>query len=116
MSDLCISSYFDGILKESPESVEDVIVEADGEWHTSDNKYGSAAWKRAHPPVAPKPAMKLPASPVKTNGASSSDLNGKKKANVEIVVLDSDDEDDEGQVKRELSPSFGSGSSARSPF
>lgn len=92
--------------------MEDVIVEADGEWHTSDNKYGSAAWKRAHPP---EPAVKLPASPVKTNGTGSSDLNGKKKVSVEIVVLDSDDEDDEGQVKRELSPSFGSGSSVLVP-
>lgn len=41
----------------------------------------------------------------------STDQNGKKKA-VEIMVLDSDDEDDEGRVKRELSPSFASGSSS----
>lgn len=34
----------------------------------------------------------------------------KPATNVEIMVLDSDDED-EGRVKRELSPSFGSGSS-----
>ena len=91
--------------------MEDVIVEADGEWHTSDNKYGSPGWKHVHPP---EPAMKLPAPPVKTNGAGSSDLNG-KNAKVEIVVLDSDDDDDEGQVKRELSPSFGSGSSVLVP-
>lgn len=59
--------------------------------------------------------MKLPPAPVKANGAGSSDVNGKKKATVEIVVLDSDDEDEEGQVKKELSPSFGSGSSVMVP-
>lgn len=112
--------YFDVILKESPDSVEDVIVEADGEWHSSDNKYGSARWRAAHPPLVPKQNPSSPRKPLlspeksqsQLNGTSSGDQNGKRKANVEILVLDSDDEDDEGQVKRELSPSFGSGSSA----
>jgi E3 SUMO-protein ligase PIAS1 len=98
-------------------------VEADGEWHTSDNKYGSSIWKATHPAVfvstlAPSrssssavlPTITSPPKPV--NGHT----NGKAKANDnEIFVLDSDDED-EGQVKRELSPSFGSGSSANQSF
>jgi len=93
------------------------MVEADGEWHTSDNKYGSAGWKAAHPPAVPKQAPPSPRkSPPKPsahlNGVNGADPNGKKKDNVEIFVLDSDDEDEEGIVKRELSPSIGSGSSA----
>jgi len=93
------------------------MVEADGEWHTSDNKYGSAGWKAAHPLVAPKQAplspRKSPPKPsMQLNGTNVANPDGKKKENVEIFVLDSDDEDEEGRVKRELSPSIGSGSSA----
>jgi E3 SUMO-protein ligase PIAS1 len=97
-------------------------VEASGEWHTSDNKYGSASWKATHSSTAiPSQALPLPRkrtlSPSKSssqlNGNSTADQNEKKRADVEIFVLDSDsDSDDEGWVKRELSPSFGSGSSA----
>ena len=110
-------SYFDDILRETPESVEDVMVEADGEWHTSDNKYGSTGWNATHKPAAPKQASLSPRkSPPKAfanlNGTDTVDPNGKRKADVEIFVLDSDDSDEEGRVKRELSPSIGSGSSA----
>ncbi|KAF7970527.1 hypothetical protein HWV62_23777 [Athelia sp. TMB] len=103
----CRSSlYFDDILKQTSEGVEDVIVEADGEWHTSDNKYGSSKWRSTHAPILPKaPSLPPPPKPESLN------QNGKKKA-IEIMVLDSDDEDDEGRVKRELSPSFASGSSS----
>jgi len=115
--DLIIDGYFDEILKSSPESVEDVIVEADGEWHTSDNKYGSATWKALHAPaVIPKAAASprkfMPAKSPLPKGPNG-DPNGKRKA--EIVVLDSDDED-EGRVKRELSPSFASTSSVNRSF
>lgn len=102
--------YFDEILKDSPESVEDVIVESNGEWHTSNNKYGSATWRASHPALVvplhrPPAVQRLPSKP------PNSDANGQPRANTsQIVVLDSDDED-EGQVKRELSPSFASGSS-----
>ena len=94
------------------------MVEADGEWHTADNKYGSAGWKASHPPAAtvqppttPRKPLLNGKSPSRTPTKLDADGNGKAKTNdVEIVVLDSDDED-EGRVKRELSPSFGSGSS-----
>lgn len=108
--------YVDEILKTSSEDVEDVIVEADGEWHTSDNKYGSTGWKAAHPPAAPKiasPRKFVPAKSPASKGPNG-DPNGKRKA-AEIVVLDSDDED-EGRVKRELSPSFASTSSANRSY
>jgi E3 SUMO-protein ligase PIAS1 len=108
--------YFDEIIKNTPESVEDVIVEANAEWHTADGKYGSERWKASHPPstsVQP-PTVRKP-SPEKTPPQSQSKLTtdgegSLKEDNPEIVVLDSDDED-EGRVKRELSPSFRGGSS-----
>jgi E3 SUMO-protein ligase PIAS1 len=96
------------------------VVEADGEWHTSDNKYSSATWKSTHPatriikpPSTPRKSLSFIKSPSHTPARPASGIvagNGKAKANDEIVVLDSDDED-EGRVKRELSPSHGSGSS-----
>lgn len=88
------------------------MVEADGEWHTSDNKYASAQWKAAHPPQNPplskQPSFRTPA-PVQERNESkhvSNLTNGKGKApDVEILVLDTDEDDeDEGIVKRELSP------------
>lgn len=88
------------------------MVEADGEWHTSDNKYASAQWKAAHPPQNPsltkQASFRIPA-PVQERNESehgSSPANGKGKApDVEILILDSDEDEDEGIVKRELSPS-----------
>jgi E3 SUMO-protein ligase PIAS1 len=88
-------------------------VEADGEWHTSDNKYASARWRQSHPKVDPAPSTpprKMPSS-TKPSPHIAAPRNGVEKPNdIEVLVLDSDDED-EGRVKRELSPSFGSGSS-----
>ena len=99
--------YFDEILRSTPEDLEDVIVEANGQWHSEDNKYGSAQWKATHPetkPLQPPAQAARAPSPPKppTNG-----VNGHGQpppSNAEIVILDSDDED-EGRVKRELSPS-----------
>jgi len=98
-------------------------VEANGEWHTSDNKFGSSAWKATHPAVSAAilATSRSSSSAVQASISSPPKLvnrhpNGKEKAgDGEIFVLDSDDED-EGQVKRELSPSFGSGSSANQSF
>ncbi|OBZ79736.1 E3 SUMO-protein ligase pli1 [Grifola frondosa] len=111
VEDLIVDGYFDNILKQTPESVEDVIVEADGQWHSSDNKYGSLEWRAAHaptkelapakPPSPLKPRSKSPSKPL-LNGLTAK--NKPRLSNAEIVILDSDDED-EGRVKRELSPS-----------
>lgn len=106
--DLIVDGYFHDILHQTPDSVEDVMVEADGQWHTSDNKHGSPEWLATHPSkLYPPPTKDTHRSPVKppikvTNG------NGKEKARpngAEVFILDSDDED-EGRVKRELSPSY----------
>ncbi|TCD69924.1 SUMO ligase siz1 [Steccherinum ochraceum] len=104
VEELIVDGYFDSILKATPEEVEDVIVEPDGEWHSDDNVYGSEGWKAARAaagvPLKPPTKERSP-TPVKPNIAELE----KKRAlpsNAEIVILDSDDED-EGRVKRELS-------------
>ena len=86
-----------------------MIVEADGQWHTSDNQYACASWRAAHPP--PKAlSLSLPPTPIKhpspTTARPAAIGNDQKNglSSSEIFILDSDDEE-EGQVKRELSPS-----------
>jgi E3 SUMO-protein ligase PIAS1 len=75
-----------------------VMVEADGEWHTNDNTYASEAWKKAHPPkVEAAVAQRRSPTPARSTPA------------VVYTLDDSDDEDEEGRVKRELSPSFRNG-------
>jgi E3 SUMO-protein ligase PIAS1 len=87
------------------------MVEADGQWHTTDNKYGSREWKAAHPVASQRVVDKKPSAednPASQSHVQSNDVNGKGKVPLhEIFVLDSDDED-EGRVKRELSPSYAS--------
>lgn len=102
--------YFDRIVKETPESVEDVMVEADGEWHTSDNKYASAGWRATHPistgtkPVKSASPRKEPERPVASSSNSANFINSRPQQ--EVISLDSDS-DEEGIVKRELSPTSG---------
>lgn len=91
-------------MKDTPESVEDVIVESDGQWHTSDNKFGSASWMASHPATAPsQPSPPRGPSPASVDEEAAAKAHARK--NVEILVLDSDDED-EGRVKEELSDSY----------
>ncbi|KAM6498061.1 PINIT domain containing protein [Amanita muscaria] len=110
--ELIVDGYFDAILKKTPSSVDDVIVEPDGEWHTTDNKYASRAWKTSHPPTTNRPAsphkrVKMEESYDQLLSKSSSEDEKPTSDNVDVVVLDSDsdEEEDEGHVKRELSPS-----------
>ncbi|CAL1695654.1 unnamed protein product [Somion occarium] len=111
VEDLIIDGYFDEILKATPEEVEDVIVEPDGEWHTSDGVYGSSAWKAAHAKAKASSTVGTvkKRSPSPTKPSIKQEDGGKPSGplNAEIVILDSDDED-EGRVKRELSPSYDS--------
>ncbi|KAF5337313.1 hypothetical protein D9611_003161 [Ephemerocybe angulata] len=102
--DLIIDGYFDEILRSTPESVEDVIVEADGEWHTSDNKYGSPHWKATHQFVPPAPSPTKPPIQAPRPVQSTSEDKGKGRSNAEVVVLSDSEDEEEGQVKRELSP------------
>ncbi|KAF9076232.1 PINIT domain-containing protein [Rhodocollybia butyracea] len=119
VNDLIIDGYSESILKYCPDSVDDVMVEADGEWHTSDDKYGSPNWQTKHPPkLSNTPSRKSAPTPKlpTINGASSSTGSNSVSKNIEITVLDSDDDEDEGRVKRELSPSFGNISSASGSY
>ncbi|TFK57063.1 hypothetical protein OE88DRAFT_1744009 [Heliocybe sulcata] len=122
VDELIVDGYFDDILKNTSEDVDDVVVEADAEWHTTDNKYASPGWKVAHPASnlpqsgTPRKSRNPPVTRMHSR-ASATDMNGAtegkgkaKASNVEILVLDSDDEDDD-RVKRELSPS-GDGTSS----
>lgn len=92
VEDLIVDGYFDSILQATDEDVEDVMVEADGEWHTTDNKYSSPGWQMKHgnapvipsPPKAAKAATPPPAPP----------LLASRQSVEEIVILDSDDDDD----------------------
>ncbi|PCH33703.1 hypothetical protein WOLCODRAFT_135275 [Wolfiporia cocos MD-104 SS10] len=122
VEDLIVDGYFDDILKNTSEDVEDIIVEADGQWHSEDNKFASAEWKAAHPPAE---AAAPTTAPVVKKQRSDSPVDAKdvnvpdkpRPITAEIVILDSDDED-EGRVKRELSPSNDgstAGPSFRSP-
>lgn len=95
--------YFHRILQATPDDVDDVMIENDGEWHSADNKYGSAAWQDAFPYTGDPEPSPHPSSPASDEESESKALAG----DVEVLVLDSDDED-EGRVKRELSVSQGS--------
>ncbi|KIY50460.1 hypothetical protein FISHEDRAFT_71516 [Fistulina hepatica ATCC 64428] len=91
--------YYDEIVKSVPEDVDDVMVEADGEWHTLDNKYGSLAWLAKHPVIVP------PKSPSHSASAHPADSTVPEKSSVppaEVLVLEDSDDEDEGVVKSEL--------------
>jgi len=84
-------------------------VEADGEWHTSDDRYASDAWRKTHKPgpssVSPTPHPKYPGPSNSPSGHIRGASNQEKsQRSGDVVVLDSEEED-EGEVKRELSPS-----------
>ena len=84
-------------------------MEADGEWHTSDDRYASDSWRRAHKPALPL-ASPTPHSNRKATAHSPSphirDASTQETSqnSGDVVILDSEEED-EGEVKRELSPS-----------
>ncbi|TFK30316.1 hypothetical protein FA15DRAFT_662259 [Coprinopsis marcescibilis] len=102
--ELIIDGYFNEILQQTSDAVDDVIVEADGEWHTADNKYASPTWKATHPYARPSdaPASQPTRPPPEANGTQGD--KGKQKERHEVYVL-SDDDDDGDEVKREQSPS-----------
>ncbi|KAH9050423.1 PINIT domain-containing protein [Lactarius hengduanensis] len=107
--ELIVDGYFNSILDSTPDVVEDVIVEADGEWHTSDDKYASPAWKGTHKPAPPAASpTPYPKPPVESSSPSdyahNTSTQEKRQNSGDVFVLDSEEED-EGEVKRELSPS-----------
>ncbi len=144
--------FFDDILRNTPESVEEVVIEPNAEWHTVDRKYGSslgpaqssssttsppaanplkteAEWQLPTPadttfspgsqygsgiPLptatfhAPSPVPLAAATLLRVGGGNTrrhgSMLNGiSNGVGSEIVILDSDDDEDERRISRELS-------------
>ncbi|KZT37429.1 hypothetical protein SISSUDRAFT_1048528 [Sistotremastrum suecicum HHB10207 ss-3] len=108
--DLMVDGYFDDILKTTNDGVEDVMVEADGEWHTTDNKFASAGWRHKHP-YTPRNHNS------QTSGRHSVKTEGQSKSwpNVTPLLVDSDSDDEEHFVKTALSPSAASPPDTNAP-
>lgn len=96
--------YFDDILKCTPDTVEDVIVEANGEWHTEDDKHGSQGWMSTAA-SRPRPVEKVKAEP-ETRPLRESSTDSAKPKPAEYLILDSDDDDD---VPPPRAPAFNAG-------
>lgn len=87
--------FFESIVKSTPDSVDDVELEPDGEWHTADNKYGSQKWMDKH--GKPTQVMSIPmTSPVEQKGSASATTKdfAVKAEPEEVLILDSDSESD----------------------
>lgn len=94
-------------MKATPDNVEDVIVEADGEWHTSDNKFASERWRKSHPTIDSLTPPTSKSETPKARGPKSETSSQQSKPSLPPQeVIDLSDSDDD-QVKRELSPSGG---------
>ena len=96
-------------MKTVPESVEEVEVEPEGEWHTSDNIFSSSGWNAKLPDEKSSIQTAEASRPPKleVNGLGGT-LGGKalELSSDDVVILDDSDSDreDEGRVKKELSP------------
>ncbi|KIR70994.1 E3 SUMO-protein ligase PIAS1 [Cryptococcus deuterogattii CA1014] len=118
-----IHAYVMDILKAVPDTVDDVILEPTGEWHTEDNKYGTASWLASHvksssataastPVARSAPASwssEIEAKPSVNdmNGTSGGDganrgITGLKRKVVQVI--DSDDERDGTPAKSSVPP------------
>ncbi|WVO16818.1 hypothetical protein L204_104504 [Cryptococcus depauperatus] len=125
--DLVCDGYVLSILEACPDSVDDVLLEPGGEWHTEDNKFGSKSWLEAHAHLTPLSGLVPP--PREGNGTdeqeepeSKPDINsisvsalsnvahvpngktsieiGQKRKVVEIVDSDTDDDRTHGSESR----------------
>lgn len=96
--DLIVDGYFLNILKAVPDTVEEVVVEPDGQWHTEDGKFGSADWLAQRPTpiannatLAPPPVDRKPSiSPTPQDDVPS---DGHKRKFIDLLS-DSEDEDE----------------------
>lgn len=94
-----LNRYFSAISQACPDSVDEVLVEADGEWHTEDNKYHSDGWKQPGPssktatPAAATPARR--ASPPTGSTSSAPDVKPQALDSNQDNVIDIDDSSDE---------------------
>ncbi|KAF8530971.1 PINIT domain-containing protein [Gautieria morchelliformis] len=111
VEELIIDGYFDRILMDTPESVDDVMVEPDGEWHTSDNKIASAGWRASYPVLNGAVKSASPQKELAPPAPAPSSSPPPKTANAhilpEIITLSDSEDDEERIVKQELSPRSG---------
>lgn len=115
--------YFESILAACPDSVDEVIIEPDGEWHTEDNKYASTGWRSQQSEAAASSKANTPSEekprPSLQNGTSSNgngypeketrstdDARAGSSRMQEVVALDESDEDDEPLLKHIARPSI----------
>ena len=84
--------------------MEDVTVETDGEWHTSDGKYSSPGWRpeKSVSPVQAKVERKA-STPVSRHAEPKSD----------VFVINDDSDEDETRVRQSLESQNSRGSMAR---
>lgn len=109
--ELIVDGYTLEILNTVPDSYDEVFVEGDNQWHTEDNKYGSAAWLAQHAAngnavVEEKPRTTPNDEEQDRKGSefrvsTSPDPKGKRKA---IEILSSDDEDEQPLSKANSRP------------
>ena len=97
-----IRRYFLEILQTVPESVDEVVIEANGDWHTEDGKYGIASWLQQNATV-PLPSEPQSIAPSPEQSPNSPGNKGKRKA---IEILSSDDEDDAPLSRARVSDSY----------
>ncbi|EJD55078.1 hypothetical protein AURDEDRAFT_109553 [Auricularia subglabra TFB-10046 SS5] len=105
VEDMIVDGYFDSILKSTDEDVEDVMVEADGEWHTTDNKYASDGWRVKHGKASGKAPASM-AAPKQATPPPAAPARRPSIAVEEIVILSSDEDEYQApqNMRRPLAP------------
>ncbi|KAF8332340.1 PINIT domain-containing protein [Cantharellus anzutake] len=95
VDDLIMDGYVSDILNVTPDTVEDVIIEPDGEWHTEGGEFSSAGWESKKPASV---NVKRDLSPDQKPMLPSAQPNGNN-----VFFVDSDDDGDEQVHKHDLS-------------
>ncbi|KAG8838610.1 SUMO ligase siz1 [Serendipita sp. 400] len=95
VAELVIDEYVSNILENVPEDIDDVMVEADGEWHTEDRKYGSQNWMRTF-------GVPIDANSIEEKLEEHPQPSKPLDPSIEIGDSDFDSDSEEEQVKQEI--------------
>jgi E3 SUMO-protein ligase PIAS1 len=114
--------YFESILAACPDSVEEVIIEPDGEWHSEDNKYASPGWRSQQKEEADAKAKTSAEdqsgsarregttsngnASVKREASTTTDTQANSMRVQDIVSLDDSDDDDEPPLRHVTRPAI----------
>ncbi|KAH8927494.1 hypothetical protein BT69DRAFT_788937 [Atractiella rhizophila] len=87
--DLARDGYTEDIMAQVPDSVEAVLVEADGTWRSTDNTYGNAkdVGKPKEPSERPAPQKRDSTSSLRLSAPES------QKPKSDVIIMDDSDED-----------------------